>query len=95
VSGHKVILEAVEGGGPEWRFECGYDAANESRPCWPLHEDESRYDTAEGIREGCIFVPWFEVYDGAIRNMPTITFDAEAEWMGDYYDFDLTIEETP
>lgn len=72
---HRVTL-SIEDGFIRARMECGYDAADESRPCWP--------NDLDGVKErapndDC-------VYEGWVDNM------AVSDWHDGYVEVTFRVE---
>jgi hypothetical protein len=77
--------------GFEWAFACPFDADDESRPCWPNHENGEPYTAEAGARFGCNYDSWWGE-DGAemVVGMPPTVFPVvDVSWTGD--GFELTL----
>ena len=91
---HKVTLTAEDGYGVEWRFVCGYDPDDTSRPCWPREDDGTRTPGATF----CNWQAWWENDDEQppVASMPSLSFVVDGCFDEDHYVFDLaapTVEE--
>lgn len=89
MSTHRVRLVIDQGVYPF--VECPFDAADESRPCWPHDESGEPLSAEQGAKDGCVYVDWME-NDGidCFSNSVTVTFElAAAVWSGDGFDFEF------
>jgi hypothetical protein len=83
---HTVTLD-VSKGWAGWKMTCQRDRFDQSRRCWPHHEDHAPYTEEEMSRYSpCTLVEWFEESGGVdmIDHLAPVTFDVEVtKWDAD------------
>ena len=95
---HKVTLTADERCGFEWRFECPFDPADQSRPCWPTDDEDGLVPLPpdDPYAKFCNYQEWWDNTENGAHSMPKITFPVRSEWKHDHMQFHLaapTVEE--
>lgn len=86
-----IVTLLLEEGSVYPTISCPHDPADETRPCWPHHENGERFSPEMGARDGCVYRDWLEEVGGeALAHPTTVHFELrDAAWRGDHFDFYL------